>query len=253
LTRDEFAPLTDGARMFRSGLLAAVACLLAVRVWAAPIDLLGSASQQVRDVAAERLRETFVATPRSRWEPVVASLKPGDSRDSVVHALKPYGVVADGSPRLTEGGDSGELYRLDETWVLGAYFGRANELLRTELMELIRHVWVAPASDFTGMWITYFANGRPSHEIHYKDGRYFGTFTSFRADGSPSVVQQYAAEGVVGEEIGYFPSGAVMYRGQYRNQAQSGTWTWYDEGGSVVDTQDFPVSDTAASEPQPEH
>ena len=237
--------------MVRSVLLAAVACLLVADVSAAPIDLLGSASQHVRDAAAERLRETFVTPPRSRWEPVVASLKPGESRDSVLQALEPYGVVA--GPSVSGGGATNVQYRLDEVWVLSASFGRSKELLRTELTELIAHVWVAPAPDFTGVWTTYFVNGRRSHEIQFKDGRYFGTLKTYRADGSQSVVQHYGAEGVEGEETGFFPSGAVMYRGQYRNQAQAGTWVWYEENGSVRNTHDFSAADAAAPEPQPEH
>jgi hypothetical protein len=226
--------------MARSGLLAVVASLLVGRVFAAPIDSLGSASQHVRDAAAERLREAFVATPRSRWEPVVAALKLGDSKDSVLQALKPYGV-ADAGPRICGGGASTEQYRLDEVWVLIASFGRSNELLRAaELNELIAHVWVAPAPDFTGVWTTYFVNGQRSHEIQSKDGRYFGTFTAFRADGSKLYRQHYGSAGVEGEDTGYFPSGAVMYHGQYRNNAQTGTWVWYNEDGSVRSTQDFP-------------
>lgn len=238
--------------MITERLLATVACLLVVRVWAGPLDSLGSASQHVRDAAAERLRQTFVATPRSRWEPVIASLKPGDSRKSVLQVLQPYGV-ADAVPRVRGGGVSIEMYRLDEVWVVNASFGRSNELLRTELIELVAHVWVAPAPDFTGTWTTYFVNGRRSHEIEYKDGRYFGTFTAFRADGSRLCVQQYGAAGVEGEEIGYFPSGAIMYRGKWRNQVQAGTWTWYGEDGSVSSTQNHPDLDAAAPEPQPEH
>ena len=238
--------------MVRSGLLAVVASLLVVRAFAAPIDSLGSASQHVRDAAAERLRETFVAPPRSRWEPVVAALKPGDSRESVLQALKPYGV-ADAGPRISGGGASSEQYRLDEVWVLIASFGRSDELLRTELTELIAHVWVTPAPDFSGVWTTYFVNGQRSHEIQYKDGRYFGTFIAFRADGSQLYRQHYRLEGVEGEDTGYFPSGAVMYHGQYRNNTQFGTWVWYNEDGSVRSTQDFPGPDAAAPEPQPEH
>ena len=226
--------------MVRSGLLAVVASLLVGRVFAAPIDSLGSASQHVRDAAAGRLREAFVATPRSRWEPVVAALKLGDSKDSVLQALKPYGV-ADAGPRISGGGASTEQYRLDEVWVLIASFGRSDELLRTELTELIAHVWVAPAPDFTGVWTTYFVNGRRSHEIQYKDGRTFGTVTLFRSDGSRAVVQHHGLQGAEGDDTGYFPSGAVQYHGQYRNNAQVGTWVWYNEDGSVRSTQDFPA------------
>jgi antitoxin component YwqK of YwqJK toxin-antitoxin module len=96
-------------------------------------------------------------------------------------------------------------------------------------------------------------NGRRSHEIQYKDGRYFGTAASFRADGSRAVVQHHGLHGAEGEDTGHFPSGAVAYRGQFRNNAQVGTWIWYNEDGSIQSTRDYPDSDTAAPEPQPEH
>ena len=109
--------------------------------------------------------------------------------------------------------------------------------------------WVAPSSGFTGVWITYFVNGRRSHQIHYKNGRYFGTFTTFRSDGSKAVVQHYGVEGVEGEDTGYFPSGALMYRGQYSKGAQSGTWVWYNEDGSVRSTQEYPDPREVGREP----
>lgn len=93
-------------------------------------------------------------------------------------------------------------------------------------------------ADFTGVWTTYFVNGQRSHEIHCRNGKYFGTFTSFYPSGPKSVVQHSGADGAEGEEIGYFPSGAVMYRGQYSKGAQVGVWVWYDEDGSVRSTQE---------------
>ena len=181
----------------------------------------------------------------------MASLNMGDSRDAVEQALKSYGATR--GPGVAGGGATTIQYRLDEVWVLTASFGRSKELFRTGLIERINHVWVAPPSDFTGVWTSYFVNGRRSHEIQYKDGRCFGTFKSFRADGSLAVVQHYGLQGAAGGDTGYFPSGAVAYRGQSRNNAQVGTWIWYNEDGSVQSPRDYPDSDAAAPEPQPEH
>ncbi len=83
-----------------------------------------------------------------------------------------------------------------------------------------------------------FPNGQRSHEIHYQNGQYFGTFTSFRSDGSKCVIQHYDASGCNGEDTGYFPSGKIMYRGYYKANKQVGIWTWYNEDGSVRETQD---------------
>lgn len=235
--------------MARSGLLAAVGCLLVVHVDAAPIDDLRSPSQQVRDKAAQILKVSFAPTPRSQWEPVVAALKPGDSKDAVLQALYPYGVTAH-EGRVAGGGASKERDRLDDVWVLTCSYGRSNELFGTDLHEQLRHVWVAPASDFSGVWTTYFVNGWCSQEIHYRNGSHFGAFTTFRPDGSKLVVQHHGPEGAEGEATGYFPSGALMYRGQHRNNAQVGTWVWFNEDGSVRSTQEHPDSDEASREPE---
>ena len=157
---------------------------------------LRSPSQQVRDKAAQILKVSFVPTPRSQWEPVVATLKPGDSRHAVLQALSPYGVTHQGT--VGGGGTSTESYRLDDVWVLGCSYGRSNELFRTNLHQQLRHVWVAPASDFSGVWTTYFVNGRRSQEIHYRNGSHFGAFTTFRPDGSRLSLQYYGPEGAQG-------------------------------------------------------
>jgi antitoxin component YwqK of YwqJK toxin-antitoxin module len=131
-----------------------------------------------------------------------------------------------------------ELYRLDDLWVLRCDYGRSSELFASELIEQVRYVWVAPAADFTGVWINYYVNGQRSHEIQYRNGQSLGTSTTFHSNGSKAVVQHRAAEGADGEEIGYFRSGAVAYRGPYSRNQQVGTWVWYNEDGSVQSTQD---------------
>lgn len=233
--------------MICARLLAVVGCLLMAHLSAAPLDDLRSPSQQVRDSAAQILRTSFVPTPRSQWEPIVAALKPGLSKESVLLQLAPYSVTGEGT--LRGGGSTIELYRLDDVWTLKGCHGRSNDLSGTQLIEHLRRVWVAPAANFTGVWTTYFVNGQRSYEIHYRNGQHFGTFTSFHPDGSKSVVQHYGAAGVEGEGTGYFPSGAVKYRGQYSNGAQSGTWVWYNEDGSVESTQEYPDSGEAGHKP----
>jgi hypothetical protein len=213
-----------------------VGCLLAACLNATPRADLHSPSQQVRDAAATLLRASYVPPPRSRWEPVLAALRPGDSKDLVLQMLQPYSVKMEGA--IGGGGSRTELYRLDDLWVLRCDYGRSSGLFASELIEQVRYVWVAPAADFTGVWITYYVNGQRSHEIQYRNGQSFGTSTTFHSNGSKAVVQHRAAEGADGEAIGYFPSGAVAYRGQYSRNQQVGTWVWYNEDGSVQSTQD---------------
>jgi hypothetical protein len=223
--------------MVRAWLLI-VGCLLTTPVAATPRDDLHSPSQQVRDAAATQLRASFVAPARSRWQPVVAALNPGDSRDTVLHLLAPYDVTMEG--RVGGGGSSTETYRLDDSWVLTCSYGRSDELFRTELHEHLRHVWVAPPADFSGVWTTYFVNGRRSQEIHYRNGQHFGTFISFFSNGSKAVVQHNGAEGAEGAQTGYFPSGALSYEGRYSKGKETGTWVWYNEDGSVRSTRENP-------------
>jgi hypothetical protein len=202
-------------------------------VLAAPTDDLGSQSQQVRDAAALDLRESFVASPRSRWEPIVDAIKPGSSKESVLHLLQEFNVTTEFG--VSSGQSFKESYRLDDAWLLVCAYRRStpDTLLRHDLVESVRRVWVDPPQDFTGVWTTYFVNGQRSHEIHYSDGRYFGTFTTFHPNGATAVVQHYGPTGAEGEDIGYFPSGQVMYRGKYENGTPAGTWIHYNEDGSA--------------------
>jgi antitoxin component YwqK of YwqJK toxin-antitoxin module len=98
-------------------------------------------------------------------------------------------------------------------------------------------VWVEPPPNFTGLWTTYRVNGQKSDELHYKDGKRDGEITSFYDDGSRAVLTRFVAGIQEGEEIGYFHSGKVSYRGIYKTNAMVGTWTWYNEDGSVQSTQ----------------
>lgn len=213
---------------------------LAVDAFATPRDDLGAPSQEVRDAAARELRASFVAPLRSRWEPVVAGLKPGDTKQAVMEILQPYHVTPEGA--VGSGRTTTENYRLDDAWVLECSFQRSNgdEIFMTAtLHEQLRHVWIAPPQTFSGVWTTYFVNGQRSHEINYVNGSYMGTLTTFHPDGSKAVVQHYGPSGVDGEDTGYFPSGRIMYRAFYKNGAQVGTWTHYNEDGSVQSTKKY--------------
>jgi hypothetical protein len=230
--------------MRRDGLLVVVGCLLVASVGAAPRDDLGSPPQQVRDAAAVLLRASYVPPPRSRWEHVVAAINAGDSSDTILQLLQPYHVTREMG--IGSGQSFSESYRLDDVWLLRCSFRRlesGDALLEHELTEQMRYVWIEPPADFTGVWTTYFVNGQRSHEIHYRNGQHFGTFTSFYSNGSKAVVQHNGAEGAEGaegEETGYFPSGALNYRGRYSNGEPAGTWVWYSEDGSVRSTRENP-------------
>jgi hypothetical protein len=207
-----------------------------------PLTQLASPMQEVRDAAAKTLRATHTPTPRERWEPLLKSLNVADTKPAVLKRLpagvKPEMGVGSGQSHLEE-------FRLDDVWTLRCTFRNESRddpatLLNFSLIERTRHLWVAPPGDFSGTWTTYFVNGQKSHQIQYKAGKYSGEFIAFHSDGSKSYVQHYGPQGSDGEDTGYFPSGRVSYRAFYRAGAPVGTWTWYNEDGTVRSTKEHP-------------
>ena len=200
-----------------------------------PQDGLSLPSQEVRDETAGVVRLTFVPTLRTKWEPTLEAIRQLVSRESVVILLQELGAT----PYIAtaSGQTSNESFRLDNEWVLTCHFHRTNTRAilfhAAELQESMQNVWVAPPLDFTGTWRTYFINGRVSHEIEYAAGAYSGLLTTFRSDGSRAVVQHYRHGVAHGDDTGYFPSGAVMYRGRYEHGVRVGTWVHYNDDGTV--------------------
>jgi hypothetical protein len=158
-------------------------------------DDLASPSQAVRDAAAARIRRSYAPPERARWEPLLASIQPGDPAASVLAKL-PSG--AEPGPGGAGGGGRTESYRLDGLWMLSCGFIQADDtVIDCELYDDLAQIWVDPPAAFTGVWTTYFANGQRAYEIHYRGGVYDGTFTSFHADGTTASVRRFGPDGVV--------------------------------------------------------
>jgi hypothetical protein len=200
------------------------------------VEQLSAVEQTERDLTAKQLREVFESSPRKTWEPLLETLKPGLTKKELLTKLQPeQREVGRG---IGTGGSHMEEYRLDYSWQLRCWFLNEGNVLREATLESrMQHIWVAPAADFTGTWVTYFVNGQPSHVIEYRDGKYHGKFTSNHADGSKSYVQHYGPDGADGEDTGYFPSGKVSYRAHYSKGKAVGVWTWYNEQGEVTSTR----------------
>jgi MORN repeat variant len=130
-------------------------------------------------------------------------------------------------------------FRLDDLWILECYFDHGFQ--GCKLFPQPCETWVEPPPGFTGIWATYRVNGQKSHEIHYKDGKRDGVMTSFYEAGSKAVVTHFVAGFQDGDEIGYFPSGKVSYQGVYKTNEMVGTWTWFNEDGTVQSTQKRPI------------
>ncbi len=226
------------------GTLLIVACSVCDAA-APPAKDLSSPIQAKRDSAATSLRASYGPTPRSKWEPMVRKLVPGMTKAQMMAKFAPRKLVPEGS--FAGGGDETARYRIDDDWIIVCAFvdrsirpDMANGRLvgEPELVASTKHYWVKPPVGFSGTWTVYFANGQKSDEIQYRNGSYFGTFTSFRDDGSKAVVQHYDAKGANGEDTGYHRNGMIAYRGQYKDGKRAGTWTWYDETGKVTSSQE---------------
>lgn len=216
---------------------------LTLALLAAPGDIaprnffaeLSSPDQKARDLAAAQIRKTYKPPAREPWEKFLRALKEGDTKQSIMERIgikDTEGGIADGQSHM-------EILRLDDRWVLRAWFHNEGDKFRSaELYEMVKHVWVAPPADFTGTWTVYFVNGQPSHVIEYAQGKYHGTFTANYPDGSKSCVQHYGPQGADGEDTGYHRSGKVSYRGLYRAGKAVGTWRWFNEQGEVTSTQE---------------
>ncbi len=189
----------------------------------------------ISSAEAVEVRAAYLAPPRSTWEPMLKAIKKGDSKASVMKRLPADAKLG---PGAGSGGGYSQMYQLDGLWMLECGFIHKDDtVIACSLIESMEDVWVDPPKNFTGVWTTYQMNGQRSHEIHYKNGTYDGTFTSFHPNGAVAVVQTYGPLGIDGEDIGYFPSGKVSYRGRYTQGKQVGIWTWYDENGKVTSTK----------------
>ena len=106
----------------------------------------------------------------------------------------------------------------------------------------MRFVDVEPPAKFTGDWRIYYVNGHIFSEGQYKNGRAEGKGVVFFPDGKKLMEQTVSsAKGKFEvEETSYYPSGSVKHKGHYEDNKQAGTWTWYNEDGSVQSKREFP-------------
>lgn len=197
---------------------------------------LASPDQAARDTAAEWLREHYEAIPESQWTPIVSQIKDGMTKRAIKKLLEPYAIQMEGS--YGSGQSHSEIYRLDREWTLVCWYDNATEAVYSvTLSQQMNRVWVEPEKDFTGTWITYYVNGQKSHEIEYKEGKYFGKFTAYHPNGAVSCIQHYNESGCDGKDTGYFPTGELRYQAEYRKGKPAGLWKWFDKEGNVENTR----------------
>lgn len=219
-------------------LIVLLVCCWRASLTGSPADDLSSPSQGVRDAAAKILRSTYTAPPRTNWEAVLNTITNGMTKTNLLELLSPYHVTAEWGNGT--GGSHSQNYRLDDAWILTCWFrNKGDVLLERTLSPSLRYVWVAPPTNFAGIWITYFVNGQKSHGIHYDNGKYHGEFIAYSPDGSKCYVQHYDHHVGEGADTGYFASGRTNYHGVYKGGKQVGIWIWYNEDGSVKSTKDY--------------
>ena len=212
-------------------------CCSACGVAASPRSDLASTNQATRDVAAKVLRETYVPPSRTNWDSLVASLKVGMSKTNILQLLKPV-IIGEGG-----GAGSGTFeayqFRLDDYWMLECHFDHGFQ--GCKLFHQPLDFRVEPPPRFTGTWTIYWVNGQKCEEAHYTDGKRNGEMTGFYDDGSRAYVTHFIDGIQEGDETGYSHSGKISYQGIYKTNEMVGTWTWYNEDGTVKSTQKRPI------------
>lgn len=238
LFRISIASQRTANRITTRFLVAILICCWSDSLTGSPASDLSSPSQELRDTAAKILRDSFVAPSRTNWESVVNAISNGMTKATVVKLLSPYKVTAQRG--IGSGGSYSESYRLDDGWVLLCWFRNQGDVLfERTLSPSLRYVWVAPSTNFTGTWVTYYVNGQKSHEIQHDDGKYHGEFIAYNPDGSKCYVQHFDHHVAEGADTGYYASGRIKYQGVYQTGKQVGTWVWYNEDGSTNSTKEY--------------
>jgi hypothetical protein len=130
---------------------------------------LGSPSQATRDRAAAILRKTFVPTPRSHFEKLLAAVKPGQSEQSLSAFLASQHVKP--AELLAAGPTWNDHYRVDGTWMLYAWGSTypARTVAGAELVRKIEKFWIQKPRGLTGTWTEYYANGQKMYETRTDD------------------------------------------------------------------------------------
>ena len=201
-----------------------------------PTADLASPSQETRDAAAKTLRATAKPPPRIKWFFFTSHIKTGETESNILELLRSSNLSTN-----IVGGMGGLVdyyeYRLDDYWLLGCVFNN-NDYKRKiledwKLIPRWRDVWVRPPTNFTGIWITYFANGQTNSEANYKDGFRSGKESYFYPDGSISSVWHYDHDKRNGSWKQYFSSGRIQDQVQYSNNVRIGIRVRYNEDGTT--------------------
>ncbi|MBI3134639.1 MAG: hypothetical protein HYZ14_08215 [Bacteroidetes bacterium] len=66
-----------------------------------------------------------------------------------------------------------------------------------------------------GLWISYYEEGTKWSESYYKDGKRDG------------------------HSLTFYPNGEIRYVGEYKNDQKTGTWTFYNQVGTITKEEKY--------------
>ena len=138
---------------------------------ASPIDDLASPSQETRDAAARILRKTWVPPARTNWQPLLSAIMIGMHETNVLELLRPLTGLTNASG-VGSGTVESRIYRLDDLYLIQYSYEISDHIVFAHrLLQRLREVSPpAPPTNFTGIWVNYYANGQACCRIHYTNG-----------------------------------------------------------------------------------
>jgi antitoxin component YwqK of YwqJK toxin-antitoxin module len=109
-----------------------------------------------------------------------------------------------------------------------------DRVIESHITKDFRIFALEPPHAFTGVWVTYYANGQTWLKAGYKTGTLFGDYTCYFPDGTILRARRYSLLGAQGESTDYYPDGKVASRTYFENSKPAGIWTWYNEDGTIL-------------------
>jgi antitoxin component YwqK of YwqJK toxin-antitoxin module len=86
----------------------------------------------------------------------------------------------------------------------------------------------------TGYWISRDASGLKVYEGNFREGRPYGKFIRYHANGKVRAEMNYQPDGVRVDARLYDPDGHLRAQGTYVNQIKDGLWQFYSEKNNPV-------------------
>jgi len=193
---------------------------------------LASSSQEVRDAAAKVLRATAKPPSKLKWILLTARIRAGKNKADIEELLRPYNVTIMHGSRIASG-PYYEDYQLDDYWILECrYQDIPNSLMERKLGSGWRPYPVWPSTNFTGVWINYYANGQKFTEGYCTNGIRDGDFITYSANGSKETAIKYD-HGEERSRTVYYLSGRINQQIQRRGSPFSSYVVDYNENGST--------------------